>query len=114
MGLLYKDKSKPRLDRGLLWSIGLFLASFPLVLIFLALIGALAMEAGIELGSDEDVALQNLLNGLYMAAVLAVWVAAAVLGFSAWRRKREVIGLIVAILSVLCAVGFVALPSLAW
>ncbi len=102
---------RPRVDRAVLWSVFLFLLNFPLILVFLALVGAFALEAGIDLSSDDP--RLDVLNGLYIVAVVAVWLVAALLGIRGWRRSGDRVGLVAAILSGLSAVGFLLLPYLA-
>lgn len=105
-----RPPDRPRVDRAVLWSVFLFLLNFPLILVFLAVVGAFAMEAGIDLGGDDPRI--GLFNALYIAAVLAVWVVAAFLGIRGWRRSGQRVGLVSAVLCLLSGVGFVALPSL--
>lgn len=107
----WNDPNRPRIDRSILWAVFLFLLNFPGILLFLAIVGAFALEAGIDLGSNDS--RLGILNALYIAAVLAVWLTAAMLGIRGWRRSGQRLGLVVAALSVLAGAAFVALPYLA-
>jgi hypothetical protein len=95
-----------------LWSLLLFLLSFPLMLVSLAFVGAMAESAGVEFGGDERLGVQQLLNGLFVVLALSPLVAAAIVGLVGWRRRRQVVALIVAALAALTLVAFVLLPAL--
>jgi hypothetical protein len=101
---------RPRLDRGVLWSLGLLLASFPLMLVFLVLVSWAATGLGIELGSGSPQ--DEALNTAYVVAVVAVLAMSALLGLVAWRRRGQTVGAVVAALALLTAALFLALPSL--
>jgi hypothetical protein len=101
-----------RLDRGMLWSLMIFLLSFPLMLIFLVIIAYVAQVRGIDLGSSEDLAAQQRLNTTFIILALSPLTAAFIIGLRSWLRRRQAIGLAVAVLSVLAGVGVVLLPSL--
>jgi hypothetical protein len=105
--------STRRLDRGMLWSLMIFLLSFPMMLVSLAIIAYVAELRGIPLGTAEELAAQQTLNTVYIVMALAPLALAAVIGFLAWRRRRQAIGLAVAVLSVLAGIGFVLLPRIA-
>lgn len=89
---------------------GLWLVSFPLMLVFLVMITWIAAGAGIELGSGSPG--ERRLNTLYVLAVLAVLAFSALVGVRAWRRRRQGAGLVIAGLSVATAALFVLLPAL--
>ncbi len=100
-----------RLDRTILWSLCLFLLSFPLLLVSLSFVGAMATSAGVEFGSSERVGAQQLLNGLFVVLALSPLAAAATIGFVGWFRRRLVVALVVAVLAVLTMIGFVVVPA---
>jgi hypothetical protein len=102
-----------RLHRSVLWSGGLWLASFPLMLFYLAVIGMIAQGLGVQFGSAEDAGAERVLNLLYMAMVLGTLGAAVVIGFRGWRRHGLRLALTAAVLSLLTAAAFVLLPVLA-
>lgn len=102
-----------RLDRSVLWSGGLLLASFPLMLLFLVLVHMLATLLGIELGDPEHASQERWLNLGYLAMVLAVLGTSIVIGLRGWRRRGERLALAAAILSALTVVGFLLLPAVA-
>ena len=105
--------TKDRLHRSVLWSGGLFLASFPLMLFYLAVIGMVGQWLGARFGSPEDAGTELVLNLVYMALVLGTLGVAVVIGFRGWRRHRLRLALAAAVLSLLTAVLFVLLPALA-
>jgi hypothetical protein len=104
--------SAERLDRGVAWALGLLLASFPLMLVLLAVAAWAAALFGIDLTSEEDRTDQEVLNLAYMIAVLVPLAASAVIGLRAWRRRGRTAGLVIAGVAALVAAGFVALPFL--
>lgn len=102
-----------RLDRTVLWSLLLFLLSFPLMLVSLAFVGAMATSAGVEFGSDERVGVQQLLNGLFVVLALSPLAAAVVVGLVGWFSRRKVVALVAAVLAAVSIVAFFLLPALA-
>ena len=102
-----------RLHRSVLWSGGLWLLSFPLMLFYLAVIGMVAGWLGIRFGSAEDATAEQVLNLVYMAMVLGTLGAAVVIGLRGWRRYGQRLALTAAVLSALTGVLFVLLPVLA-
>ena len=102
-----------RLHRSILWSGGLWLASFPLMLFYLAVIGMIAQWFGVRFGSAEDAGAERVLNLLYMAMVLGTLGAAALIGLRGWRRHGLRLALTTASLSLLTAAAFLLLPVLA-
>ncbi len=104
--------AQTRLHRTVLWSGGLWLLSFPLMLFYLAVIGMIGQWMGVRFGSPEDALAERLLNLLYMALVLGTLGAAAVIGFRGWRRHGFRLALAAAVLSTLTGVLFVVLPAL--
>jgi len=102
-----------RLHRSVLWSGGLFLASFPLMLFYLAVIGMVAGWLGIQFGSAEDATAERVLNLVYMAMVLGTLGAAVVIGWRGWRRHGLRLALTAAVLSALTGALFVLFPVLA-
>lgn len=105
-------RSRPRPDRTVLWSVLLFLLSFPLMLVSLAFVGAMAASAGVEFGSEQRVAAQQLLNGLYIVLALSPLLAAIVVGLIGWFKRRQPVALVAAVLSALTIVALLALPAL--
>ena len=105
--------TKDRLHPTVLWSGGLWLASFPLMLFYLVLIGMIAQWFGIRFGSPEDATAERVLNVVYMALVLGTLGVAVVVGLRGWRDHHLRLALTTAVLSVLTAVLFVVLPVLA-
>lgn len=105
--------SPDRLHRDVLWSGGLWLVSFPLMLFYLAIIGLIAQWLDVDFGSTEDATTELVLNVLYMAMVLGTLGVAAAIGFRGWRRHRLRLALVAAVLSLVTAVAFVLLPVLA-
>ncbi len=105
--------TKDRLHRSVLWSGGLFLASFPLMLFYLAVIGMVGQWLGVRFGSPEDAGTELVLNLVYRALVLGTLGVAAVIGLRGWRRHHLRLALAAAVLSLLTAVFFVVLPALA-
>ena len=102
-----------RLHHDVLWSGGLWLASFPLMLFYLAVIGMVGQWMGVEFGSAEDATTERVLNLVYMAMVLGTLGAAVVIGLRGWRRHGLKLALAAAVLSVVTGVFFVVLPALA-
>ncbi len=102
-----------RLDRGMLWSLMIFLLSFPMMLLFLAVIAYVAELQGITLGSSEDLAAQQTLNTVFIVLSLCPLTAAFIIGLKSWRQRRQAVGLAVAVLSAIAGLGLVLLPSLA-
>ena len=102
-----------RLHRDVLWSGGLWLLSFPLMLFYLAVIGMVAQWLGVRLGSAEDATTERVLNLVYMAMVLGTLGVAAVIGWRGWRRHGLRLALIAAVLSVLTGAAFVLIPVFA-
>ena len=102
-----------RLHRDVLWSGGLWLLSFPLMLFYLAVIGMVAQWLGVRFGSAEDATAERVLNLVYMAMVLGTLGAATVIGWRGWRRHGLRLALAAAVLSVLTGAAFVLLPALA-
>lgn len=94
----------------MVWALGLWLASFPLMAVFLVLISWLAAATNVELGSGSPQEQQ--LNLIYVLAVLLVLVSSALVGVTAWRRHRRVAGLVIAGLAATTGVLFVMLPVL--
>lgn len=101
-----------RLDRSVVWSLFLFLLSFPLMLLFLALIAWAADVLGVEFGSDTQLRTQGILNAVYVGLVLLILGVAMTIGLVGWFRRRQPVALVVAVLSGLTALAFVAFPSL--
>ena len=101
-----------RLHRSILWSGGLWLASFPLMLFYLALIAMVAQWMDIRFGSAEDATAERALNYVYMAMVLGTLGVAVVIGLRGWRRHGLRLALTAAVLSALTGVLFVVLPAL--
>ena len=101
-----------RLHRTVLWSGGLWLASFPLMLFYLAVIGMVAQWMGVRFGSAEDATAERTLNYVYMSMVLGTLGFAAFVGLRGWRRHGSRLALTTAVLSVLTGVLFVVLPAL--
>jgi hypothetical protein len=101
------------LHRSILWSGGLWLLSFPLMLVYLAIIGMVAQWLGITFGSAEDAEAERVLNIVYMVMVLGTLGAAVVIGLRGWRRHGLKLALTAAVLSILTGVAFVLLPALA-
>ena len=101
-----------RLHRTVLWSGGLWRASFPLMLFYLAVIGMVAQWMGIRFGSAEDATAERVLNYVYMAMVLGTLGVAVVAGLRGWRRHGSRLALTAAVLSVLTGIAFVLLPAL--
>jgi hypothetical protein len=101
-----------RLHRDILWSGGLWLLSFPLMLVYLAIVGMIGQWLGVRFGSPEDATAERVLNLLYMALVLGTLGAAAVIGWRGWRRHGLRLALAAAVLSGITAVLFVLLPVL--
>lgn len=99
----------PRLDRAVVWSLGLYLMSFPLMLVFLVLSAWVAPVIGVVPGSGSKG--DRALNAVYVGGVVVAFLVAAVVGLTGWRRRGQRAGLAVAGLSVLTAAAFVALPS---
>ena len=54
--------TRARLHRSILWSGGIWLASFPLMLLYLAVIGMLGQMLGVTFGSPEDAGTERVLN----------------------------------------------------
>jgi hypothetical protein len=102
-----------RLHRSVLWSGGLWLASFPLMLLYLAIVGMVAQWLGVRFGSSEDAVAEQVLNYVYMAMVLGTLGAAVVIGLRGWRRHGLRLALAAAVLSACTAVAFVVLPVIA-
>ena len=102
-----------RLHRDILWSGGLWLASFPLMLLYLAIIGIVGQWMGVEFGSVEDATTERVLNLVYMAMVLGTLGAAVAIGLRGSRRHGLKLALAAAVLSVLTGLLFVLLPALA-
>lgn len=100
-----------RLHRSVLWSGGLWLASFPLMLFYLAVIGMVGQWLGVEFGSPEDAGTERVLNLVYMAMVLATLGTAVVIGLRGWRRHGQRLALAAAVLSAVTAALFVLLPA---
>lgn len=101
-----------RLHRSILWSGGLWLLSFPLMLLYLAVIGMVAQWMGVRFGSPEDASAERVLNLVYMALVLGTLGAATVIGYRGWRRHHQRLALTAALLSALTGLAFVVLPVL--
>ena len=99
-----------RLHRTVLWSGGLWLLSFPLMLLYLAVIGMIGMAMGVQFGSAEDAETERTLNYVYMAMVLGTLGVAALVGLRGWRRYGLRLALATAVLSVLTGILFVGLP----
>ena len=104
--------AQTRLHRTVLWSGGLWLLSFPLMLFYLAVIGMVGQWMGIRFGSAEDATAERALNIVYMAMVLGTLGVAAVAGMRGWRRHGSRLALTAAVLSVLTGIAFVLLPAL--
>ena len=102
-----------RLHRTVIWSGGLWLASFPLMLLYLAVIGMIGQWMGVRFGSPEDAGAERALNLVYMVLVLGTLGASVRMGLRGWRRHRLRLALAAAILSTLTAVLFVVLPAFA-
>lgn len=102
-----------RLHRAILWSGGLWLASFPLMLFYLAVIGMIAQWIGVQFGSAEDATAERVLNLVYMAMVLGTLGTAIVIGLRGWRRHGLKLALAAAVLSMITAAAFVLLPAIA-
>lgn len=101
-----------RLHRTVLWSGGLWLLSFPLMLLYLAVIGMIAQWLGVRFGTAEDAATERALNLLYMAMVLGTLGVAVAVGLRGWRRHRLRLALTAAVLSILTGLLFVLAPVL--
>lgn len=101
-----------RLHRTVLWSGGLWLLSFPLMLFYLAVIGMIAQWMGVRFGAPEDAVAERVLNLVYMAMVLGTLGVAAVVGFRGWRRHGLRLALAAAVLSILTGLLFVLAPAL--
>ena len=106
-------RARRRLDRTVVWSMGLYLISFPLMLVWLVVLSAAATFVGVDLQGDPTPGEQRTANLVYMALVLSTLVPAAAVGIRGWVRRRQAVALLVAILSVLTAVAFVLFPLLA-
>jgi hypothetical protein len=102
-----------RLDRGVRWSLGLLLAFFPLMLLFLAVIAAVGSMTGVEFGSGEDVAAERRLNTIYVIVALSPLAASIAIASRTWLRRRQQAALVIAILAVLSAVAFLVFPAIA-
>jgi hypothetical protein len=102
-----------RPHRDVLWSGGLWLASFPLMLFYLVLIGMVAQWFGVRFGSPEDATAELVLNLVYMALVLGTLGVAVVIGLRGWRRHGLRLALTAAVLSIVTGVLFVLLPVFA-
>lgn len=102
---------KGRLDRTVLWSGGLFLASFPLMLLYLAVIGMVASWMGVRFGSPDDARAERVLNLVYMGLVLGTLGASVAIGLRGWRRRRLKLALAAALLSLVTAAAFVVVPA---
>jgi hypothetical protein len=102
-----KDRPHPTV----LWSGGLWLLSFPLMLFYLAVIGMIAQWMGVRFGSPEDAGAELVLNLVYMGMVLGTLGAAAVVGLRGWRRHGQLLALIAAVLSIVTGVLFVLAPA---
>jgi hypothetical protein len=100
-----------RLHRSIRWSGGLWLASFPLAMVYLGFIGMVGQWMGIRWGSAEDASAERVLNIVYMAMVLGTLGAAVVVGLRGWRRHGLKLALTIAVLAILTGVAFV-LPVL--
>ena len=105
--------TRERLHPSVLWSGGLWLASFPLMLFYLAVIGMVGQWMGVRFGSAEDAGAELVLNLVYMALVLGTLGFAFVIGLRGWRRHGQRLALTAAVLSLLTALLFVVLPALA-
>ncbi len=92
------------------WALGLWLASFPLALIFLVVTSWVAAGTGVELGSGTRQEQQ--LNLLYVLGVLGVLAASALTGLASWRRRRRLAGLVTTCLALGTGVLFVLVPVL--
>jgi hypothetical protein len=103
--------TKDRLHPSVLWSGGLWLLSFPLMLFYLAVIGMIGQWMGVRYGSAEDAATELVLNLVYMALVLGTLGVSVVVGFRGWRRHGLRLALAAAVLSLLTAALFVLLPA---
>ena len=101
-----------RLHRTVLWSGGLWLLSFPLMIFYLAVIGMIAQWMGVRFGRPEDAGAELVLNLVYMALVLGTLGIAFVVGLRGWRRHGLRLALVAAVLSVVTAVLFVLAPVL--
>lgn len=102
--------ARERLDRAVAWALGLWLASFPLMAVFLVLVSWVAAAMNVELGSGSP--REQQLNAIYVLAVLLVLASSALLGARAWRRRRRVAGLVIAGLAATTGVLFVLVPVL--
>ena len=104
---------KDRLHRAVLWSGGLWLVSFPLMLLYLAIIGMIGQWMGIRFGSSADAKAEFVLNLVYMGLVIGTLAVSVVIGLRGWRRHGLRLALAAAVLSLLTAVLFVVLPVFA-
>jgi hypothetical protein len=100
-----------RLHKTVLVSGGIWLASFPLVLVYLAVIGMVGQWFGVQFGSPEDATAELVLNLVYMAMVLGTLGVGVVYGLRGWRRHGLRLALAAAVLSVVNGVLFVVLPA---
>lgn len=102
-----------RLHRDILWSGGLWLLSFPLMIFYLAIIGMVAQWLDIRFGSAADATGERVLNLVYMAMVLGTLGVAVRIGLRGWRRHGLKLALAAAVLSVVTAALFLLVPVLA-
>lgn len=111
-GLLH-PRARRRLDRTVTWSLGLFLISFPLMLVWLVVLAAAAPVFGVDLQGDPTPRELRVTNLVYMGLVLSTLLPAAAIGTLGWVRRRQRAALVVAVLSAVTAIAFVLLPVLA-
>jgi hypothetical protein len=104
--------TRTRLHRSILWSGAVWLASFPLMLLYLAVIGMIGRMLGITFGSAEDAGTERVLNYVYMALVLGTLGIAFVIALRGWRRHGLRLALAVAVLSAVTGLLFLLVPVL--
>jgi hypothetical protein len=102
-----------RLHKTVLVSGGIWLASFPLMLFYLAVIGMVGQWFDVQFGSSEDATAERVLNVVYMAMVLGTLGVGVVYGLRGWRRHGLRLALAAAILCIVTGVLFVVLPVIA-
>lgn len=101
-----------RIDRGVAWALGLLVASVPLMLVLLVLVGWAVSLDGTDLSTPAGAERLASANGAYLALGSLAPAGAILLGALAWRRRGRTEGLVIAVLGLIVLVAFLGLPLL--